>query len=81
MLAKEIIPEGRFTQPQLELLKMFSKQYPDKVWLDIKALISSYFLDKASSEMDQLFEQNNWGAEKIQEWADTHVRTPYKKER
>jgi hypothetical protein len=31
MIAEEIIPTGKFTQPQLELLQMFSKQYPEKV--------------------------------------------------
>jgi hypothetical protein len=30
MLADEIIPTGKFTQPQLELLRMFSKQFSGK---------------------------------------------------
>jgi len=41
-------------------------------------LISKYFAEKASDEMDKLFEQNGWGEEKIEEWGKEHMRTPYK---
>jgi hypothetical protein len=77
MLAEEIIPTGKFTQPQLELLRMFSKQFPEKVWVEIKDLLSKYFMDKATEEMNQLFEQQGWNEDKINEWATTHMRTPY----
>ena len=79
METEEIMPSGKFTQAQLELLRMFSKQYPDKVWVEVKDLLSKYFMDKASEEMDNLFEQKGWGEEKIKEWASENMRTPYKK--
>jgi hypothetical protein len=79
MLAEEIIPGEKFTEPQLELLKMFSRKYPDKVWIEIKDILSSYFLEKATQEMDELFKQKNWGKEKVKEWANTHMRTHYDK--
>ena len=28
--------------------------------------------------MDSVFEQNNWGMDKIEEWKKAHLRTPYK---
>lgn len=76
---EEIIPTGKFTQPQLELLRMFSKQYPEKVWSEVKDLVSKYFMEKASAEMDNLFEQKGWGDDKITEWINEHMRTPYNK--
>jgi hypothetical protein len=79
MLIEEIISTGKFTQPQLELLRMFSKQYPEKVWLEIRDLLARFFMEKASAEMDNLFEQKGWGEEKINEWATEHMRTPYTK--
>ncbi|GAB3419781.1 hypothetical protein [Niabella aquatica] len=79
MIAEEILPTGKFTQPQLELLRMFSRQYPDKVWIEVKDLLSKYFMEKASEEMDNLFEQQGWGEEKIKDWAAEHMRTPYNK--
>jgi hypothetical protein len=77
MVIEDVIPTGKFNKSQLELLKVFSKQFPEKVWIDIKNLIANYFMDEATKEMDQLFEDNNWGVEKIEEWADTHMRTKY----
>ena len=79
MIIEELLPSGKFTQAQLELLRMFSKQYPDKVWVEVKDLLSKYFMEKASEEMDNLFDQKEWGEEKIQEWGSEHMRTLYQK--
>jgi hypothetical protein len=78
MLAEEIIPGGKFTAPQLELLKMFSREMPETVWVEIKDMLSAYFLQKATEEMDNLFKEKGWGEEKIKEWSHTHMRTTYK---
>lgn len=53
------MPTGKFTQPPLELLRMFSKQYTEKVQTEIKDLLSTYFMEKASEEMDNLFPKIN----------------------
>jgi hypothetical protein len=79
MIAEEIIPSGKFTQPQLELLKMFSRQFPDKVWVEIRDLLTRYFMENAIEEMDNLFDQKDWDEDKINEWSTTHMRTPYNK--
>ena len=79
MLAEEIIPDGKFNQPQLDLLRMFSKPFPDEEWTEIKDLLSAYFMEKASEEMDNLFKQKGWGDDKIKEWSGTHMLTPYNK--
>jgi hypothetical protein len=78
MDVKEILPTGKFTSAQLDLLKLFSREVPEENWIEIKSLISKYFADKASDEMDKLFEQNGWSEEKIEEWSKEHMRTPYK---
>jgi hypothetical protein len=79
MTTEEIIPSGKFTQAQLEILRMFSKDLPENVWVEIKDLLSKYFMENAVKEMDKLFERNKWGDEKIKEWASSHMRTPYDK--
>lgn len=53
------MPTGKFTQPRLELLRMFSKQYTEKVQTQIKDPLSTYFMEKASEEMDNLFPKIN----------------------
>lgn len=77
MMIEELIPSGKFTQPQLELLRMFSKQYPDRIWVEVKDMIAKYLMEKATEEMDNVFNENGWGEEKVQEWSKEHMRTSY----
>lgn len=65
MEVKEIIPSGRFNKAQLELLKMFSADIPEKDWEAIRDLAQQYFAAKATEEMDKLFEEKGWGDEKF----------------
>lgn len=56
------------TNLQLELIKLFSLDLSDKQLLDIKQLLSHYFADQASDEMDRLWEENNWSNETMDNW-------------
>ena len=60
---------------QLELLKVFSFYISDEQVKEIKSLLAAYFAEKVTSEMDALFEANDWGEEKIEEWSKEHMRT------
>jgi hypothetical protein len=62
---------------QLELLKVFSFDLEEQQLLEIKEILSDYFADKATQEMDALFAKNAWGEEKIEEWSKQHLRTKY----
>jgi len=62
---------------QLELLKVFSFDISDEQVKEIKSLLAAYFAEKVTSEMDALFEANDWGEEKIEEWSKEHMRTKY----
>ena len=62
---------------QLELLRMFHYDLGDEQLSEIKNLLAQYFADKLTSEIDSLFEANNWGDEKIEEWGNEHMRTKY----
>jgi len=63
---------------QLELLKVFSFDLSEKQLKEIKDLLSKYFADNITDQMDKLFEDNNWGEEQIEKWSDEHMRTKYK---
>jgi hypothetical protein len=41
-------------------------------------LLSNYFAEKATEEMDRLWDENNWSEETMKEWSNEHLRTPYK---
>lgn len=60
----------QFTPMQLELIDMFAhKQLSDQEMVEIKDLISDYFLEKAQDELEALAEQKNWDLkEKSKEW-------------
>lgn len=56
------------TNLQIELLKLYSLNLPEESLIDIKRLIAKYFADKASDEMDRLWEENNWSDQTMDEW-------------
>ncbi|MEA5460178.1 hypothetical protein VB796_14065 [Arcicella sp. LKC2W] len=68
----------KLTNLQLELVKLFSYKIAENQVLEIKQLLSNYFADKATEEMDRLWEENNWTEETMKEWSNEHLRTPYK---
>ncbi|MBD2702052.1 hypothetical protein IC229_15485 [Spirosoma sp. BT702] len=45
------------TEPQLELLKMFSHKVDDADWIAIKRMIVKYFAQKAINGADQVWEE------------------------
>jgi len=69
-----------FTNAQLELLKMFSAKVPAEDWEVIRDYAKKYFAQKATLEMNKLFEENGWGEDKIEEWAGEHMRSGSKRE-
>lgn len=65
------------TNLQTELLKVFSFNLQEEQLLEIKELLTKYFANKVTEEMDKLFEENNWGEEQIEKWSKEHMRTKY----
>mgnify|MGYP003407814890 CR=1 FL=1 len=62
---------------QLEILKVFSFELSEEQIKEVRSLLSSYFADKVTSEMDDLFQANDWNEGKIEEWSKEHMRTKY----
>ena len=67
----------KLTNLQLELLKMFKYELPENQIQEIKALLAKYFADKASDEMDKLWEENSWSDKTMDGWKDEHLRKKY----
>jgi hypothetical protein len=65
---------------QIELLRVFNFELSEEQLKEIRALLADYFAEKVTSEMDALFEANDWGEEKIEEWSKEHMRTKYEDE-
>ncbi len=67
------------TEPQLELLRMFSHKVDDSNWIEIKKLISDYFAKKVINEANRIWDEQNWDNQKIDSLLNAHLRTPYHK--
>jgi len=63
---------------QLELIKVFSYQLNDIQLFEIRDILTKYFADKATQEMDDLWIENKWNSNTMDDWAEEHLRTPYK---
>lgn len=56
------------TNLQLELIKLFSLDLDDQELISIKRLLATHFANKASDEMDKLWEKNNWSDDTMEDW-------------
>ena len=63
---------------QLYLLKMFSFVTSDSELNDIKQLLADYYAKKVERDMDKLWNDGLWNANKNEEILKEHLRTPYK---
>lgn len=58
-------------------MQTFNYDINEDQLLEIKQMLIDYFADKITQGMDDLFEENEWGDEKLKEWKGEHLRTPY----
>ncbi len=65
---------SKLTNVQLELLKLFQYNLPEKQLAEIKNMLAKYFADTATAEMDRLWEENDWDNETMKEWTNEHLR-------
>ena len=70
--------EGSLSNLQLEILKLYAYNVSDEQLKEIKQVLAEYFAQKATTGMEQLWEDSAWNQNKIEEWKNLHQRTPYK---
>lgn len=71
------IESTKLTNIQLELLKLFALNVPDADLLYIKRFLAQYFAQKATEEVDKLWEEKAWTEETMRQWSHEHMRIPY----
>ena len=69
--------DNHLTNLQLELLKLFNRELPEEQLLEIKQILTQYFANKATEEMDRLWDEKGWSTETMEKWTQTHMRTKY----
>ena len=66
----------RLTNLQLELIKLFSYNLNTNQLLEVKDLLAKYFADKATQEMDKIWEEKKLTNETMDSWLKEHLRIP-----
>jgi len=56
------------TNLQLELLKIYSFNISDEQLSEIREILTQYFANKATTEMDRLWDENDWTNNTMNEW-------------
>lgn len=63
-----------FTNVQLELLKVFSHQLPEKDLIDLKQTLAVFFSKKLIFQADKAWEEKNWNNDFVDEMLRTKLR-------
>lgn len=63
-----MILESPLSNVQIELMKMFSHNLNDDDLVSLKRVLANFFAEKASDEMDKLWDQNNWSNKTMDNW-------------
>lgn len=61
---------------QIELLRLYSQNVSEEDLIAIKRLLAKYFADRASDEMDKLWEEQGWTNETMDKWLSDEDTTP-----
>ena len=71
--------KSKLTNLQLELLKYFQYDLSDAQLLEIKQLLTHYFAQRATGEMDKMWDEKGWNNETMDKWLNEHTRISDKK--
>lgn len=66
-----------FTNLQLELLRVFTRQVSDDDIIAIRKMLVQYFAEKAMNLADQVWEKNNWTEQDAQSMMNEHNRAKH----
>ncbi|MBQ7413915.1 MAG: hypothetical protein IJV09_00585 [Prevotella sp.] len=65
-------------EAQLGILRLLSRMTRVEQVEELRQVISNYYAQKATEEMDRLWDSGDWSEEKNESILKEHLRTPYK---
>ena len=63
---------------QMSILRLLSRMKTVEQVEELRQLISNYYAQKATEEMDKLWDSGEWNEEKNKAVLGEHLRTPYR---
>ena len=67
-----------FSNVQLELLKIYSRDISDVDLIELKRELAQFFAKKAVAAADAAWKKNNWNEDDEEKLLNTKLRTAYK---
>jgi hypothetical protein len=67
-----------FSNAQLELLKLFSNDLKDVELQELKKILLEFKFQRVTKMVDEIWDEKGWTEETMNEFLNTHMRTPYK---
>lgn len=74
----DMLQSVELNQAQLSILRLLARMNTKEKVDELKQVISNYYAQKATEEMDRLWDSGEWSEEKNEAVLDEHLRTPYK---
>ena len=68
-------------EAQLSILRLLARLNTMEKVHELKQIISNYYAQKATEEMDRLWDEGLWGEEQNEAVLKEHLRTPYRYEK
>ena len=68
-----------FTNAQVELLRLFSKDLSDEDLLELRQYLSRFFSEKAKQSAAKVWLEKGWTDADVDKMLETRMRTPYNK--
>lgn len=59
---------------QLELLKLYGNNVPDKQLFEIRMLLAKYFAEQATAAMDKVWDEKKLTQQDMVNWSNEHNR-------
>ncbi len=72
-----IMQASVFSPAQLEIIDMMSFVKTQDSLLQLKQVISDFFVEKAQAEIDRLWDTGELNEAKVESFRNLHERTPY----
>ena len=64
-------------EAQLDFLRLLARIKTKDELDELRRVVCEYYAQKATEEMDRLWDEGKWSEEKIEEILHEHLRTPY----
>ena len=71
-----VVPH-KLSNLQIELLKVFSRNLSDVQLMEIMQILAQYFAQKATEEIDKIWDERGWTNDTMEGFLKEKMRTPY----